>query len=303
MINGYQTMHPVKFMPKLFFSSFLALLGVLQTYAYIFAADEKFDSKGIKIHYTHAGTGEAVILLHGWMSDSNMWGKLDTNPTAKSFHLIAVDLRGHGKSDKPHDAEKYGPEMAEDVVRLMDHLKITKAHFVGYSMGAFVAGKIAGTHPERVLSVVYGGQAPILTSDAVKKDAREIELFAKAVEEGKDLSTYVMEMSISDPKLTIEQARQIAKVMYGKKDVKAYAAAGRGIKNLDVSIEQLKKCTAPIFFVHGSKEPNVTKMRIAEIIKQLGGEYKVIEGADHMSTVTNAEFGKSINDFLNAKKK
>jgi pimeloyl-ACP methyl ester carboxylesterase len=55
---------------------------------------------------------------------------------------------------------------------------------VGYSMGAIVAGKVAATHPERVLSIVYGGQAPIFKSKD-KRDAHEIEVFAKAVEEGK----------------------------------------------------------------------------------------------------------------------
>src|SRR3954470_14115384 len=127
------------------------------------AAEGVFDSNGVKIRSVTEGKGEPLVLLHGWMGDSSMWGRLDTNPATKEYQLIAVDLRGHGKSDKPHDPEKYGPEMAEDVVRLLDHLKLPKAHLVGYSMGAIVAGKVAATHPDRVSSVVYGGQAPILT--------------------------------------------------------------------------------------------------------------------------------------------
>src|SRR5262245_49017042 len=113
------------------------------------AADEVFDSNGVKIRYVTAGKGEPVVLLHGWMSDSGMWGRLDTNPAAKEYQLIAVDLRGHGKSDKPHEADQYGPEMAADVVRLLDHLKLPKAHLIGYSMGAIVAGKVAAQHTDR----------------------------------------------------------------------------------------------------------------------------------------------------------
>jgi pimeloyl-ACP methyl ester carboxylesterase len=269
------------------------------------AADEVdvFDSSGVKIRYVTAGKGEPVVLLHGWMSDSGMWGRLDTNPAAKEYQLIAVDLRGHGKSDKPHEAEKYGPEMAEDVVRLLDHLKLPKAHLVGYSMGAIVAGKVAATHPDRVLSVVYGGQAPILTGK-VKTDAREIDVFAKAVDEGKDLGVYVQGVFPGGDKLTPEQAGKIAKILYGDKDVKAFAAAGRGIKDLDVTGDQLKKCNAPVLFVHGSKEAEATKERAATILKLLGrGELKVIEGADHMSTLTNPEFGKAVDGFLRANKK
>src|SRR3954451_13580631 len=181
------------------------------------AADEVFDSNGVKIRYVTEGKGEPVVLLHGWMSDSSMWGRLDTNPATKEYQLIALDLRGHGKSDKPHAVDKYGPEMAEDVVRLLDHLKLPKAHLIGYSMGAIVAGKVAATHPDRVLSVVYGGQAPILTGK-VKADAREIEVFATAVEEGKDLGSYILEVTPADkPKLTEDQANAVAKFLYGNK--------------------------------------------------------------------------------------
>ncbi len=267
------------------------------------AVDAVFDSNGVKIRYVTAGKGEPIVMLHGWMSDSSMWGRLDTNPAAREFQLIAVDLRGHGKSDKPHEADKYGPAMAADVVRLLDHLKLPKAHLVGYSMGAIVAGKVAATHPERVLSVVYGGQAPILTAK-VKADAHEVDLFATAVEEGKDLGSYLRAVMPADrPKLSAEQATALAKILYDGKDVKAFAAAGRGIKNLDVTGEQLKKCKAPILFIYGSQEPAATKNRAAAITKLIGrGEIKVIEGADHVTTLAKPEFGKTINEFLRAHK-
>lgn len=266
------------------------------------AIDAVFDSNGVEIHYVSAGEGEPVVLLHGWMSDVSMWGRLDTNPATEQYQLIAVDLRGHGKSDKPHDPEQYGAEMAEDVVRLLDHLELKKAHLIGYSMGAIVAGKIAATHPDRVLSIVYGGQAPILTHDvnAVKVDAREIEVFAKAVEEGKGLGSYLIDVTPADkPKMSEEYANALAKVLYDGKDVKAFAAAGRGIKNLDVTLDQLAKCTAPMLFIHGSKEVEATKLRAALIVEELGrGELKVIEGTDHMTTLLDPEFGDTIDEFL-----
>ena len=94
--------------------------------------DDVFDSNGVKIRYVTAGTGEAVVLIHGWMGDSSMWGSDPSGNTklkpSDGIQAIALDCRGHGKSEKPHDPEKYGPEMAADVVRLLDHLKIEKAH-------------------------------------------------------------------------------------------------------------------------------------------------------------------------------
>src|SRR5262249_51534683 len=205
--------------------------------------------------YFTAGKGEPVVLLHGWMSDSSMWGRLDTSPAAKEYQLIAVDLRGHGKSDKPHEADKYGPEMAADVVRLLDHLKIEKAHLIGYSSGAYIAGHVAATHPTRVRSVAYCGQAPILKEDTKPSHFSECETFAKLVDEGKDLGEYVRAITPAGrPKPTAAQATAVAKFLYGGKDVKAYAAAGRGFKDLAVAGEDLKKCPAPVLFVHGANE-------------------------------------------------
>ena len=158
----------------------LVLLASLATT--IRAADETFDSNGVKIRYVMEGKGEAVVLIHGWMSDSSMWGKDKYGETklntkgAEGLHCIAIDCRGHGKSDKPHDAEKYGPEMAEDIVRLLDHLKIDKAHLVGYSSGAFIAAKVAATHPKRVRSIIYAGQAPIISDGKKRTDAAQVEV-------------------------------------------------------------------------------------------------------------------------------
>lgn len=270
----------------------------------VHAADDVFVSNGVKIRYVTAGEGEPVVLIHGWMSDSTMWGgdasgntKLTAPP---GFEVIALDCRGHGKSDKPHETEKYGAEMAADVVRLLDHLGIKKAHLIGYSMGAFIAGKVAATHPDRVLSVVYGGQAPLLIGESGSK---EIDVFAKAVDEGKGLGPYIIEVSPPDRKPTLEQANAIAALMFGKKDVKAFAAAGLSFKGLEVKSEDLRKCRAPVLFIYGSKESDNLKERIASLRKVLGqGEIKAVEGADHMTTLTKPEFASTIVGFLVAHK-
>ena len=269
------------------------------------AEDAYFNSNGVKIRYVTEGKGAAVVLIHGWMSDSSMWGrdkagntKLDTSH-AKEFQAIALDCRGHGKSDKPHDPEKYGPEMAADVVRLLDHLKIDKAHLVGYSSGSFIAGKVVATHPNRVLSVIYGGQAPVMTG-AKAADFSECEMFAKAVEEGKGLGPYLIAITPANrPKPTLEQANAIAKFMYGGKDLKACAAAGRSFIKLEVSAEQLNKCTAPVLFLHGDTESEHVKGKVAKARKLLGrSDLKLVKDGDHMTTLTKPEFGLSVMQFL-----
>jgi pimeloyl-ACP methyl ester carboxylesterase len=273
------------------------------------AVDEVFDSNGVKIRYVTEGKGEAVVLIHGWMADSSMWGrdrsgntKLNTTGT-DGFQLIALDCRGHGQSDKPHDPKKYGSEMAADVVRLLDHLKIKKAHLIGYSSGAFIAGKVAATHPKRVLSVVYAGQAP-LVAEARTSGSSEVEIFAKAVEEGKDLGSYIIAVTPpGQPKLAEGQASKIAKFLFDGKDVKALAAAGLSFKNLEVTAKQLRKCKAPILFIHGGNESDYVKDHVSAVRKLIGrGEVKIVEGGDHMTTLTKPEFVSAIIEFLRSNK-
>src|ERR1700742_2570354 len=101
------------------------------------AADYTFDSAGVKIHYIVEGQGEPVVLIHGYAASiATNWGAPGiVKKLSENYQVIALDKRGHGQSDKPHDAAAYGPVMFEDVLRLMDHLKLKKAHIVGYSMG------------------------------------------------------------------------------------------------------------------------------------------------------------------------
>lgn len=272
------------------------------------ATDEYFDSNGVKIRYVTEGKGVAVVLIHGWMGDSSMWGADILGNTklkpAEGFQSIAFDCRGHGKSDKPHDPAKYGTEMAEDVVRLLDHLKIEKAHLIGYSSGSFIAGYVAAKHPERVLSVIYGGQAPVIVGKVKATDFSECEGFAKAVDEGKGLGSYIIDITpAGKPKPTEAQANAYAKLMYGGKDVKAFALAGCTFKELAVTEEQLKKCNAPILFIRGGNESAHVKSRVAMVHQLLGrGELKIVDGRDHISTLSSPDFGKAIMAFLEANK-
>src|SRR5262249_45170033 len=94
----------------------------------------------------------------GWLSSAGVNWALPgiSELLAKDYQVIALDVRGHGLSDKPAKEEAYGPELAEDVVRLMDHLKIKKAHIVGYSMCGIMVGNFMAKYPHRVLSRTLG---------------------------------------------------------------------------------------------------------------------------------------------------
>ena len=144
-------------------TAFLATLCTLVLAGRAPAADavqyDTFDSAGVPIAYLVAGKGEPVVLIHGLYSSAGINWQLPgtVKLLAERYQVIAPDLRGHGRSGKPKDEDAYGVQLMEDVVRLMDHLKIEKAHIVGYSLGGMIAGKLVAEHPDRVLSCTLGG--------------------------------------------------------------------------------------------------------------------------------------------------
>jgi pimeloyl-ACP methyl ester carboxylesterase len=121
-----------------------------------------FDSAGVTIHYYDAGAGEAVVLVHGFASNTeHNWGGTGwLAALSAKYRVIALDVRGHGLSDKPQAREAYGyANMGADVTRLMDHLGVERAILMGYSMGASIAIELMLSHPQRFRAIVLGGIA------------------------------------------------------------------------------------------------------------------------------------------------
>lgn len=99
--------------------------------------------------------GDAVIFLHFGGGNLMAWQRV-VPYFQDHFHLILVDLRDHGKSDKPQ-AGAHIDQMALDVVGVMQQLKLERAHIVGSSLGAEVGLSVAANYPERVISLVCEG--------------------------------------------------------------------------------------------------------------------------------------------------
>jgi pimeloyl-ACP methyl ester carboxylesterase len=118
------------------------------------------------VYFEDAGGDGEVIVLHGGLLDSvdlvrgsNIARALQVRP--EEFRLIYVDHRGLGRSDKPHEAEAYAMWLrVADTVAVLDELGIERAHFVGTSWGGRRGFGIDEHAPERVLSLVIGGQQP-----------------------------------------------------------------------------------------------------------------------------------------------
>lgn len=130
---------------------------------------------GVKIHYLlHGDSGSWVVLIHGY-SDSaqRMWFNTGIAPEiAKHHRVVAIDNRNHGQSDKPTPG---GSGRAQDVVELMDHLKIQKAHIHGYSMGGGITGQLLGMIPDRFITAGFGGSGMNETNATYRAEAEAMD--------------------------------------------------------------------------------------------------------------------------------
>ena len=119
------------------------------------------DVDGLALHYDVRGDGEPIVLLHGFTSSfGGNWERRGWVAflAASGFRVMGLDFRSHGRSDRVFTPGKCTTAtLANDVVRLLDHLHVDRAHVFGFSMGGGVALELAMDEPERVGRVVVGG--------------------------------------------------------------------------------------------------------------------------------------------------
>ncbi|GIW13765.1 MAG: alpha/beta hydrolase [Tepidiforma sp.] len=115
-----------------------------------------FTHQGLDFTFETAGNPETppVVLLHGFTSDLRMWHPV-AQELARSYFVVAMDLRGHGRSAAPEELESYTADaMAEDVLGLADHLALDVFGLIGCSFGGMIALQFAVNRPERLAALV-----------------------------------------------------------------------------------------------------------------------------------------------------
>jgi pimeloyl-ACP methyl ester carboxylesterase len=175
---------------------------------------------GASIHYSIYGQSSPLILLHGGLANSDYWGN-QIRALAPYHTVIAMDSRGHGRSTR--DSRPYGYDlMADDVVALMDLLRVPKADIVGWSDGAIIGLDMAIRHPDRV-GRIFAFAANTVPS-GVKEGVEKTPTFAAFIQRAgleyeaysatpKDYHRFVEQISkmwAAQPNWTDAQLRAIA---------------------------------------------------------------------------------------------
>lgn len=126
---------------------------------------------------------EWVVLVHGAGGSSTIWYR-QIRAYRKKFNVLVVDLRGHGSSTLKHVSQYYTFELvSKDIMDVLDHEKIEKAHFVGISLGTILIRQLAEHYPERIHSMILAG--------AVIRITPRLNILLKAANLGKRFLPYM----------------------------------------------------------------------------------------------------------------
>ncbi len=243
-----------------------------------------FLSNNVNIAYEVHGDGEPILLIHGFASNSRInWqstGWIDLL-TKVGRQVITIDNRGHGKSDKPHDAESYSSsEMARDSSNLISHLGHETVDIMGYSMGARLAALLGINHPGQARSLVIAGLAGnmihgVSGSDEIVAALRAPSLARANGVQGKAFRAFA------------EQTGS---------DLQALAAC-MSSHRIKVGKEELKKITVPTLVVAGEEDDIAGS--VGTLVDAIPfAEGLVLPGKDHMKAVGDKAYKLSVLDFL-----
>ena len=252
------------------------------------APDQQFTADGVNLRYRDVGTGTPVILIHGYAAIlEGTFAVARTLPD--TYRKVAFDVRGFGRSSKFADPARFGQAMVDDVVRLMDHLKIDRAHLIGHSMGALIAANVAARYPARVMTATLVA-GPFYADHATF--TKETGRWVSDLESGVGLTNFVQWLfPVTNP----EMAAVMSAGMIKANDLPSLVATLRSLPAL--AIPGLPKGGNTILLVAGTADP---LFPLSTAFAKLSPGSRIVEvaGADHVSVITNPAAVTAIGEIV-----
>ncbi|MBN1473553.1 MAG: alpha/beta fold hydrolase [Syntrophaceae bacterium] len=230
------------------------------------------ENNGVKIYFEARGQGHPIVLLHGFTGNLQQWKLAGySSRLEKSYRVILIDQRGHGQSDKPHDAGAYSlNKRMEDVISVLDHLDIKKVILFGYSMGGWLAFALAVYFPGRVAGLVIDGAHPF--EDNVDEftgvDGSDSNIFLRA------LASFIGE----------EIAPEFQPIIL-QNDLVAVSAAAQPRESLE---KQLPCIKAPCLLFAGEADKRFEKIKLCAE-KLPNAKFLMVPSAGHAMALFKAD--------------
>jgi len=252
------------------------------------------------LYYEVHGKGEPLLLIAGLGSDSSSWAGVVKMFSAR-FQTVVFDNRGTGRSDimcKPYTIRR----MADDVLRLLDYLKIKRAHMIGHSMGGYIAQEIAISYPKRVNKLILEGTAPVSS----KRNNELFFDFFKKLRQKEDFKEWVRTWTFwsFSPKTFangnfVDNFIKLASRYPYRTSADSFKAQTEAIARFD-SCHRLYAIKAETLIIEGKDDILITPDEAAVLAKHIRrGVIKLIKNSAHCIHIENpALFTKISVDFL-----
>ena len=254
--------------------------------------------EGTELHYRDAGAGhrDPVVFLHAFPLHSGMWSK-QMAALEKKYRVIAPDYRGLGKSGPPVAEASTMDLLAGDVRALLEHLRVSRAVFVGCSMGGYLSFELYRQAPALFRGLVLCDSKATADTDEGKANR---ETFARTtLEKGLGWVTEQMTPKLLRPHPAPAAVKEVRELIAGGSPT-GVAAAQRGMARRPDSIPTLARIACPTLVIVGEEDgltpPSDSEKMVAGV---KGAKLVRVKGAGHLANIEQHEaVDAALLDFL-----
>lgn len=247
----------------------------------------------IHLSYEVRGTGKPILFLHGAYLSKKEWSH-QLDEFAKDYQVIAMDLPGHGASDK---LARYSVEvMAEYIFKFIEVVRITSCIICGHSLGGMVAQVIAQEHPNVVEKVILADTSFGVRSTVLESILTSLSMpIMKLISVDGQAKLFSDQMGKHDRNIKEYVLYEIKSHAHDKKNYHMIWDAVTAFKNK----ENLTRITCPTLILVGERNKQTHKQAKYMVKTISQSELVYIRDASHMLNMDNAvEFNQSIKEFI-----
>jgi 2-hydroxy-6-oxonona-2,4-dienedioate hydrolase len=242
----------------------------------------------IRTRSLEAGEGEPLVLLHGNGGHAEIFQR-NIVPLAARHRVHAIDLIGHGLSDKPEHLSYTIPDYVQHVIDFLDAIGAKSAHLLGHGMSGWVATYVAVHHPERVKSLIsLNGLTRLRANDAqVSAGFEKLKTLSQQAVGPADAEAVRKRLmfAVADPSSVTEELVRVRHAIYFRADSAAVMAKVLGVESPEqqqyaLSAEELARLKIPVLLIFAEKHPIERLENFQELAKRIpGSRLEVLEGA------------------------
>ena len=239
------------------------------------------------IHYSESGTGNPIILIHGYCEDSRVWNSL-SDSLSSEFRILCPDLPGFGKSDRLEETSI--EHVADEIAKWLDGLGINECLMIGHSLGGYVTLAFAEKYPERLSGYGLFNSTATADSEEKKKTRAAVEAFVNNYGAPRFIESLVPALFRAEfQKSDYAQYREFVKIALDsdKHAIIDYAYAMRDRADRQSVLQQ---GSLPVLFIAG-QEDNVVPLDVskAQAENKEGISFHILEDTAHMGMYEEPE--------------